>query len=169
MKALRTNPARVVQFIAAALVLVAGCDRAADPSSAALSLENAVSEVHDDELSIVVLGNGRYTIGIGGDPILDRQLESALQTAAAERTPRPTTLVLYTPADLDRSAKGYNALVAMNAAARAGFATVRAVDNFKYGASEEERKAWVSLPELDLTERLERLDSRSTHADSSSH
>lgn len=104
------------------------------------------------EVNVVVLGQGRFIVDGGGTLTSVEELQSELQA----RRIRADKIVIYVHEDLDESAKGFNSLLAMNAAALAGYEAARGYDGFN-----EEGRASGSmlrpLPAISLEERAQRL------------
>ena len=150
--------------VAAGLIVfgaIAGCsdaDRAPmlSPSLAELQVAG------ENEVNVVVLGRGRFIIDGESVTGMD-ELESMLRARRSDAN----TVVLYLHEDLDEGSKGFNALLAINAAALAGYAEARGYDGF----NEEGRASGSTLRPLaavTLKERAVRLRAEAA-ADSQPH
>lgn len=122
----------------------------------------SVALADSNEVRVLVLGRGRYIIGGNKDVTSEAALEAALRAAAGAITSETKGVVLFVHRDLAQKERGYQALIALDAASRAGFTDARGIDNYSENPNEEAREAQRELPRIDLVERLRQIRSNAT-------
>lgn len=133
--------------------VASACNAAPDAEMEGPGETAVISQTAPNEVEVIVLGQGRYLVDGSREPTLDVELEATLRDVAASREPAPASVILYVHEQVDESARGYSSTVALNAAARAGYSSARAVNNYSSDASPAVRATWEALPEVDLAER----------------